>query len=153
MAGRVPWKQSRLWLAQFLSGPEASASTLDTFTGSDDWLLRAGVAQNPGTPSRLLERLALDGETRVRQNVAKNLSASHELLERLALDAEEVVVASVAANPNTTEETLGGLVLGTPIGNITVWRALDDRVHQGRKERRERRFKGDTGRSSNQIHT
>ena len=153
MVGRVPWKKSRLWLARYLSAPDAPPNTLDTFTESDDWLLRASVAQNPGTPLRLLERLALDGDTRVRLKVAMNLNASHELLERLALDAEEVIVASVAANPNTTEGTLGGLVLGTPIGNITVWRALDDRVHQGRKERRERRFKGDTGRSSNQIHT
>jgi HEAT repeat protein len=60
--------------------------------------VRAGVAENPNTPIKLLEKLAEDKSPYVRRLVAGNPSTPIKLLEELAMDEDEDVRRGVAGN-------------------------------------------------------
>ena len=91
------------------SAPLASLTRLAN--GSDDDVL-AAVGRNPGTPAKVLDRLAsLKGRPSIRSAVARNPSATEAILTRLAKDSHADVRDAVATNPSTPGPIAARLLL------------------------------------------
>jgi predicted DNA-binding WGR domain protein len=57
------------------SGPHIEASRIAKVAGSTDWLIRAAVARNPGTPTSLLKKLSSDAHPLVAALASKSLES------------------------------------------------------------------------------
>jgi len=73
-----------------------------------DHVLAQQVAENPATPSHLLEKIhrAFPEETSLHAGLARHHNAPARLLERLARHPNALVRSVVIANPNSTAEIL-----------------------------------------------
>jgi hypothetical protein len=64
---------------------------LERWFDSTDYLVEWGLALNPKTPQKVLERLSGSQNLYTRLNLAYNEATPREILERLAADADESV--------------------------------------------------------------
>ncbi|MDR2637547.1 MAG: hypothetical protein LBB55_04345, partial [Zoogloeaceae bacterium] len=95
--------------------PNTAPERLAELADHEDYRIRDEVAENPGTPLYLLERLAEDIEFTA-DSVASNPNTPPELLARLVDREEEIgdefvdIRCAVASNPNTPPELMARLV-------------------------------------------
>ena len=72
---------------------------LDRLSRDEDWLVRKGVALNPGTPGDILDRLSQDEHYGVRYRVAENPNTSITTLIEISRDENSWVSSKVDENP------------------------------------------------------
>jgi hypothetical protein len=96
-----------------------SQSTLDLLSKSQNHLTRLGVAENPNTPSYILESLAEENSEkfsyRIRAFVALNKNTPVSILTRLAKDENKHVRRCVAMNLKTDANTLKLLAMDSEL--------------------------------------
>jgi hypothetical protein len=89
--------------------PETNPARLTELAGSEDSLVRRGLAGNSSTPVEVLTHLADDPDPWVRLGVAENPSMPVEILARLADDSDFSVRTGAVGNPHTPVDVLARL--------------------------------------------
>ena len=105
LASETSWR-IRMSVAE---NPGTSTATLERLAVDSDDSVRRSVAENPNTPVRAIQQLEVDNDYSVRSAVAGNIKLQPDRLEKMAADNEASVRAAVARNPSAPPGVLSRL--------------------------------------------
>ena len=117
-------KRSLAAIMALCSGPHVEASRIAKVIGSTDWLTRAAVAQNPGTPPNLFKKLSADPHPLVSALASRRIAAEVASRRKCSAAGAEFVPINLGRIVDETLQRMRGDGFGwtcIPLINSRAW--------------------------------